>query len=81
MGGYDLTALIGAEIEEHETVTKDIVGKAVKKTKWTVIEVYPNFVKCMRIAENGAEIYTTFNIGTLIAMGALQQKGKGKYYG
>lgn len=81
MANYDLRDLIGTEIEEHETVTKDIVGKAVKKTKWTVIEAYPHFVKCMRIAENGAEIYTTFNIGTLIAMGALQQKGRGKYYG
>ena len=81
MAGYDLTALIGAEIEEHETVTKDIVGKAVKKTKWTVIEAYPHFVKCMRIAENGEELFTTFNVGTLVAMGVLQQRGRCKYYG
>ena len=75
MGNYDLTALIGTEIVEHETLTKGIQGRAVQKTKWTVIEAYPNFVKAMRIADNGAKIYTTFNIGTLVAMGAIRQKG------
>ena len=75
MGNYDLTALIGTEIVEHETVTKEIMGKAVRKTRWTVIEAYPNFVKCMRITEGGAEVFTTFNTGTLVAMGAIRQKG------
>ena len=75
MGGYNLADLIGTEIVEHETVTKEIMGKAVRKTRWTVIEAYPNFVKCMRITEDGKEIYTTFNTGTLVAMGAIRQKG------
>lgn len=75
MGNYDLTALIGTEIVEHETVTKEIMGKAVRKTRWTVIEAYPHFVKAMRITEDGKEIYTTFNTGTLVAMGAIRQKG------
>ena len=75
MAGYDLSALVGTEIEEHETVTKEIMGKAVRKVRWTVIEAYPNFVKCMRITESGNEVYTTFNTGTLVAMGAIRQKG------
>ena len=75
MAGYDLTALIGTEIEEHETITKEIMGKAIRKNRWTVIEAYPHFVKAMRVTENGAEIYTTFNIGTLVTMGAIRQKG------
>ena len=75
MGNYDLTALIGTEIIEREVVTKEIQGKAVRKVRWTVTEAYPHFVKCMRITENGAEVYTTFNTGTLVAMGAIRQKG------
>lgn len=75
MAGYDLTALIGTEIEEHETITKEIMGKAIRKNKWTIVEAYPHFVKAMRVAESGAEIYTTFNIGTLVTMGAIRQKG------
>lgn len=75
MAGYDLTALIGTEIEEHETITKEIMGKAIRKNRWTVIEAYPHFVKAMRVTESGAEIYTTFNIGTLVTMGAIRQKG------
>lgn len=75
MGGYDLTTLVGTEIVEHETVTKEIMGKAVRHVKWTVIEAYPHFVKAMRISENGNEIYTTFNVGTLVTMGAIRQKG------
>lgn len=75
MAGYDLTALIGTEIVEHETVTKEIMGKAIRKNKWTVIEAYPHFVKAMRVTESGEPIYTTFNIGTLVTMGAIRQKG------
>ena len=75
MGNYDLSGLIGTEIIEHETVTKEIMGKAVRKIKWTVIEAYPHFVKAMRVTESGAEIYTTFNVGTLVTMGAIRQKG------
>ena len=81
MVGYDLSALVGTEIVEHETVTKEIMGKAVRHVKWTVIEAYPHFVKCMRITEGGAEVYTTFNTGTLVAMGAIGQKGGCKYVG
>ena len=81
MGDFNLSDLIGTEIVEHETVTKELVGRAIKKTKWTVIEAYPQFVKCMRVADNGAEIFTTFNIGTLVTMGVLKQKGRCKYYG
>ena len=75
MGNYDLRGLIGTEIVEHTVMTEGIMGRACKNTKWTVIEAYPHFVKAMRIAENGAEIFTTFNTGTLIAMGVIQQKG------
>lgn len=75
MAGYDLTALIGTEIIEHETITKEIMGKAIRKNKWTVIEAYPHFVKAMRVTESGEPIYTTFNIGTLVTMGAIRQKG------
>ena len=75
MGGYNLADLIGTEIVEHETVTKEIMGKAVRNVKWTVIEAYPHFVKCMRITEFGAEVFTTFNTGTLVTMGVLEQKG------
>lgn len=75
MAGYDLTALIGTEIEEHETITKEIMGKAIRKNKWTVIEAYPHFVRARRITEDGKEIFTTFNTGTLVAMGAIRQKG------
>ena len=81
MGGYNLADLIGTEIVEHETVTKEIMGKAVRKIHWTVIEAYPHFVKAMRITENGEEIYTTFNTGTLVAMGVLPQMRRCKYYG
>ena len=75
MGSYDLSALVGTEIIEHETLTKGIQGRAIQKTKWTIIEAYPHFVKAMRIADNGAEIYTTFNIGTLVTMGVIRLKG------
>lgn len=75
MGGYNLADLIGTEIVEHETVTKEIMGKAVRKIHWTVTEAYPHFVKAMRITEGGEEIYTTFNTGTLVTMGVLEQKG------
>lgn len=75
MAGYDLTALIGTEIEEHETITKEIMGKAIRKNKWTVIEAYPHFVRARRTTEDGKEIFTTFNTGTLVAMGAIRQKG------
>jgi len=75
LGNYDLSGLIGTEIVEREVVTKEIQGKAVRKVRWTVTEAYPHFVKAMRIAENGAEIFTTFNVGTLITMGVIQQKG------
>lgn len=80
MGNYDLSGLIGTEIVEREVVTKEIQGKAVRKVRWTVTEAYPHFVKAMRITESGAEIYTTFNIGTLVTMGAIRMKGV-KYIG
>ncbi len=80
MANYDLSALVGTEIIEHETLTKGIQGRAIQKTKWTVIEAYPHFVKAMRIAESGAEIFTTFNVGTLVTMGAIRLKGV-KYIG
>ena len=80
MRNYDLSGLIGTEIVEREVVTKEIQGKAVRKIKWTVTEAYPHFVKAMRVTENGAEIYTTFNTGTLVTMGAIRMKGV-KYIG
>ena len=81
MGGYNLADLIGTEIVEHETVTKEIMGKAVRKIHWTVTEAYPHFVKAMRITEGGKEIYTTFNTGTLVTMGVLAQRGGHRYVG
>ena len=78
MGLYDL---VGKEITLNETVTEGIMGRAVKKVKWLVVEAYPCFVRIMRVAENGNEVYDTLNIGTLITMGIVSQKGKVKYYG
>lgn len=75
MGNYDLRGLVGTEIVEHTVMTEGIMGRACKNTKWTVVETYPHFVKAMRITESGNEIYTTFNTGTLITMGVIQQKG------
>ena len=74
MTGVNLKKLVGKEIVAKETVTENIIGRAVKKVRWTVIEAYPHFVKAMRITENGDEIYTTFNTGTLVTMGAIRQK-------
>lgn len=76
MGAFDLQALVGTEVKE---VVND-QGRITKRISWTVIEAYPHFVKAMRITENETEAYTTFNIGSLITMGALKQKGV-KYYG
>lgn len=78
MGLYDL---VGKEIMVSETVTEGIVGRAVKKVKWLVVEAYPCFVRIMRVAENGVEIYDTLNIGSLVSMGIVTQEGKVKYYG
>ncbi len=78
MGLYDL---VGKEITLNETVTEGIMGRAVKKVKWLVVEAYPCFVRIMRVAENGNEVYDTLNIGTLITMGIVSQEGKVKYYG
>lgn len=80
MAYFDLSGLIGQEIIENTAVTEGLLGRACKKIHWTVIEAYPCFVKAMRITENGTEAYTTFNIGTLITMGVIRQKGV-KYYG
>ena len=73
MGSFDLQGLVGTEITEKSTENE--VGKAIKQIKWTVIEAYPHFVKAMRITEDNIEIYTTFNVGTLVTMGAIRQKG------
>ena len=78
MGLYEL---VGKEITINETVTEGIMGRAVKKQKWLVVEAYPAFVRIMRTAENGVEVYDTLNIGTLISMGIISQEGRGKYYG
>lgn len=78
MGLYDL---VGKEIMVSETVTEGIVGRAVKKVKWLVVEAYPCFVRIMRVADNGVEIYDTLNIGSLVTMGIVTQEGKVKYYG
>ncbi len=78
---FDLQSLVGTEIVENETITEGIMGRARKKVKWTVIEAYPHFIRVMRLTEDGAEIYGTFNIGTLVTMGVLAQKGKVDYYG
>ena len=81
MGAFDLQALVGTEVKER--VIDDGRSNTRTNTKyirWTIIEAYPYFVKAMRITEDGREIYTTFNIGTLITMGAIRQKGV-KYYG
>ena len=81
MGYFELQSLVGTEIIENEVVTEGIMGRAKNKVKWTVIEAYPHFVRAMRQTENGAEIYCTFNEGTLVTMGVLAQKGKVEYYG
>ena len=78
MGLYDL---VGMEITLNEPVTEGIMGRAVKKVKWLVVEAYPCFIRIMRVAENGNEVYDTLNIGTLITMGIVSQEGKVKYYG
>lgn len=65
---YDLTKLIGTEIREKTFVTSN---KGITIHKWTVIEAYPCFVKCMRITENGTELFNTFNLGELVTMGIL----------
>ena len=75
MGNYDLRGLIGTEIVEHTVMTEGIMGRACKNTKWTVVEAYPHFVKAMRLTDDGVELFTTFNVGTLITMGVIRQKG------
>ena len=81
MGYFNLRDLVGTEIVENEAINTGLSGNVYKKIKWTVIEAYPHFVKAMRIADDGREFYTTFNIGTLVTMGIIEQKGRGKYYG
>lgn len=72
MARINLKKLVGTEIVSKETVTENIVGRAVKKTKWTVIEAYPYHVRVMRITEDGRPIYESFSIGDLIQMGAIE---------
>lgn len=69
----DLSYLLGEEIETHDPILS-ATGTATRKCKYTVIEVYPYFVKGMRICENGAEIYECFSIGDLVTLGALKTK-------
>ena len=69
---YDLGALVGQEIVENAVVFLGSEGKGIKKHKWTVIEAYPYFVRTMRICENGAEVFNTFNLGELITMGVIK---------
>lgn len=71
MTGVNLKKLVGKEIVAKETVTENIIGRAVKKVRWTVIEAYPYHVRAMRITEDGREVYNSFNIGTLITMGII----------
>ena len=75
MGAYNLQDLVGCEVEESILQTEGMDGRRSKKIKWTVIEAYPHFVKAMRITEDGTEIYNTFNVGTLVTMGAIRLKG------
>ena len=80
MQSFDLQKLVGTELKEYTTITEGIMGRATKKTTWTVIEAYPHFVRCMRRTENDTEVYATFNVGDLILMGVIEQK-RGKFYG
>ena len=71
MTGVNLKELIGKEIVAKETVTKEIMGRAIKKQKWTIVEAYPYHVRAMRITEDGREVYNSFSIGDLILMGII----------
>ena len=74
MAKFDLQRLVGTEIVENKSIDTGISGRVIRKTKWTVIEAYPHFVRVMRICDNDQVIYGTFNIGELITMGVLKDR-------
>ncbi len=76
MAKIDLSYLVGTEIVEKKSIDTGISGRVTKKTKWTVIEAYPYFVRVMRICDNDAVIYGSFSIGELITMGVLSNGRK-----
>lgn len=74
MARFELQRLVGKEIEEKRNIDTGISGRVIRKTKWTVIEAYPHFVRVMRVCDNDQVIYGTFNIGELITMGVLKDR-------
>ena len=72
MTKINLKGLIGTEITAKEIITENIIGRKIKKNKWTVIKAYPYHVRVMRITEDGRPIYESFNIGDLVQMGAIE---------
>jgi hypothetical protein len=67
----DLSYLLGTEIVTDDPVLS-ATATATRKCRYTVIEVYPHFVKGMRVTDNGTEMYECFNLGDLITKGCIQ---------
>lgn len=64
-----LSDFVGKEI-----IAVEPTEKSSRKYKWIVVAAYPNYVKAVRICENGEQITQCFSVGDLVAMGIIRVK-------
>ena len=62
-----LSDFVGKEI-----IAEEPTEKSARKYKWIVVAAYPNYVKAVRICENGEQITQCFSVGDLVAMGLIK---------
>lgn len=67
--------LIGTEIEAPVMLYTTAFG-VTKNMKQTVIRVYPHFIMCARVTENGTVMRECYNIGDLVHLGILHGGGE-----
>lgn len=61
--------MIGNEIIDHDPM---LTGQGMVKQSYTIIEVYPYYVRAMRVTDNGTELYKCFNLGDLVTRGMIK---------
>ncbi len=80
--GYEkeLNSLVGETIEMNISKLTP-TGTNLRSEKFLVVAAYPHYIIGERTCENGHVCRECFNIGDLISMGLIMQKGRMEYYG